>query len=362
MGKALVMASQDGNVMNMCRLINQGADVDHVHRWMHEGLERSATPLIQATLDGHADAARVLISRNADVNKPEPCHGLTALHSSADGGCVPLMQLLISKGAKIDARSKKGLTPLHQAACCGHKEAAICLLDHGADINAADDKGFTPLQMTVDQEKRLPLVDLFLIRGADPNLATNHLSPTEGRTALHASSIKGRFEIAECLAEGGANVDQVDKNGSSPLHFSAHEGHLQIVKLLVKKGANIHLVNIHGATALHAATFKGHREIVDYLIKKGADFDDQGNAVVRVCKYCGATDVPTMQKCSECRVVWYCNPECQKKDWREGGENKHKLQCPRIKEQRDLYKDRKKEEAKDEAEEINERLNSTQHL
>ena len=91
---------------------------------------------------------------------------------------------------------------------------------------------------------------------------------------------------------------------------------------------------------------------MDYLIKKGADFDDQVNAVARSCKYCGATDVPTMQKCSGCRVVWYYGPECQKKDWKEGGENRHKLQCPRIKEQRDLYKERKKEEAKEEVEEI----------
>ena len=36
----------------------------------------------------------------------------------------------------------------------------------------------------------------------------------------------------------------------------------------------------------------------------------------------------------------------------EGGENKHKLQCPRIKEQRELYKERNKEEA----EEIDERM------
>jgi hypothetical protein len=48
-----------------------------------------------------------------------------------------------------------------------------------------------------------------------------------------------------------------------------------------------------------------------------------------------------------------CGPVCQKKDWKEGGENKHKLQCPRIKEQRELYKEMKK---KEEAEEINERV------
>jgi len=75
MGKALVVASKNGNVLDMCRLINQGADVDYVLKWMVEGVENSGTPLTQAAIKGHADAVRMLISRNADVNKPEPCNG-----------------------------------------------------------------------------------------------------------------------------------------------------------------------------------------------------------------------------------------------------------------------------------------------
>ena len=138
MGIALIGASEAGNVLVMCRLINQGADVDYVFKFMHEGAEDSVMPLTQAAFKGHADAVRVLISRNADVNKPDPFDGLTALHLSAQKGHVPVMQLLISKGARIDVRSKHGQTPLHQAAGYGQQEAAICLLDHGADANAAD--------------------------------------------------------------------------------------------------------------------------------------------------------------------------------------------------------------------------------
>jgi ankyrin repeat protein len=79
---------------------------------MHEGEERSTTPLIQAAVMGHADAVRVLMSRGAEVNKREPWHGQEPLHTAA-----------------------------HQ----GHKEIAICLLDHGADVNAKDKQGFTLL-------------------------------------------------------------------------------------------------------------------------------------------------------------------------------------------------------------------------
>jgi radical SAM protein with 4Fe4S-binding SPASM domain len=77
---------------------------------------------------------------------------------------------------------------------------------------------------------------------------------------------------------------------------------------------------------VHAAALCGHTETVVYLIKKGADFDEQGNPVEKAYKYCGATDVPTMKKCAGCKVVWYCEHECQKKDWKEGGECSHKVQ------------------------------------
>ena len=143
-------------------------------------------------------------------------------------------------------------------------------------------------------------------------------------------------------------MNQVDKQGSSPLHSAAQEGHIKIVKLLVKKGANIHQATHQGQSPPHLATLKGHNEVVDYLIKKGADFDDQGHAEGKACKSCGATDVPVF-KCAGCKVVWYCSPECQKKDWKDGGENKHKIQCPRIKEQRELCKEKKKEEVNVEA-------------
>jgi ankyrin repeat protein len=210
MGVALVKASQAGNILDMCRLINQGADVNYIRKIMHEGVEMSKTPLTQAAVMGHADAVRVLISRNADVNKQEPCDGLTVLHGAAEGGHVPVMQLLISKGARIDVRSKRACqTPLHQTACYGHKDAAIYLLDHGADINAAGIDGATPL-MVAAQEKHLHLVDLLLVRGAEPNLVSNQLTgPAAGQTALHMASFDGHLEIAERLVEGGANVDKV---------------------------------------------------------------------------------------------------------------------------------------------------------
>ena len=40
LGMALVSASNDNMIMEICRLLTQGADVNYVHRWMHEEMEK----------------------------------------------------------------------------------------------------------------------------------------------------------------------------------------------------------------------------------------------------------------------------------------------------------------------------------
>ena len=48
LGVALIMASLDNRIIDICRLLYQGAGVNYADRWMDEGEEKSAVPLIQA--------------------------------------------------------------------------------------------------------------------------------------------------------------------------------------------------------------------------------------------------------------------------------------------------------------------------
>ena len=109
----------------------------------------------------------------------------------------------------------------------------------------------------------------------------------------------------------------------------------------MKKGADIHQASIHGVTSLQHAALYGQNEVVDYLMNKGATFEAVGT-IAKVCKCCGA-DNATM-KCALCLTVYYCSPECQKKDWKEGGENRHKIQCARLVEMRARYMEKVKRE------------------
>lgn len=87
------------------------------------------TPLMIAALRGNLAAAKTLIAKDADVNKP----GWAPLHYAATNGHLDVMRLLLEHHAYIDAESPNGTTPLMMAALYGSAESVKLLLDAGAD-------------------------------------------------------------------------------------------------------------------------------------------------------------------------------------------------------------------------------------
>ena len=99
------------------------------------------TALMLACLKGHLALAKLLISKQADINQP----GWTPLHYAATGGHVELIQLLLEESANIDAESPNGTTPLMMAARYGSAKATQLLIDEGADLQVKNQLGLTAL-------------------------------------------------------------------------------------------------------------------------------------------------------------------------------------------------------------------------
>ena len=97
------------------------------------------SPLMMAALKGHAEIARQLINRGADVNKP----GWTPLHYASTGGHTGIMTVLLEQHAYIDAESPNGTTPLMMAAQYGSMAAVRLLLEAGADAALKNQLGLT---------------------------------------------------------------------------------------------------------------------------------------------------------------------------------------------------------------------------
>ena len=61
-----------------------------------------------------------------------------------------MVELLIAKGAEVNAKEGGGGAPLHVAAAFGKNEIAELLIAEGADMNAKDDDGYTPLDWAIE--------------------------------------------------------------------------------------------------------------------------------------------------------------------------------------------------------------------
>lgn len=61
---------------------------------------------------------------------------------AASYGQARLVELLLQKGAQVNARSSSGFLPVHSAAINGHLEVIQILADHGADLSIPWQKYF----------------------------------------------------------------------------------------------------------------------------------------------------------------------------------------------------------------------------
>ncbi|MBU0516063.1 MAG: ankyrin repeat domain-containing protein [Proteobacteria bacterium] len=77
----------------------------------------------------------------------------TPLHWAAWQGRVAVVDLLLGRRAKVNARDIVGQTPLHYAAWRGNTAAAARLLKGGADPNARDKFGLTPYRLALMASK-----------------------------------------------------------------------------------------------------------------------------------------------------------------------------------------------------------------
>jgi ankyrin repeat protein len=101
--------------------------------------------LMLVCLKGQINMAKLMISRQADVNQP----GWTPLHYAATGGHTSLIQLLLEESAYIDAESPNGTTPLMMAARYGNAKVTQLLIDEGADVSVKNQLGLTAMDFAI---------------------------------------------------------------------------------------------------------------------------------------------------------------------------------------------------------------------
>ncbi len=158
-----------GDVSAIRFLLSQGAALDSL------GPNLS---LHAACFHGHWRLTKFLLEQGADPNQPDPGNGETPLHSAlskTDRLTYDLvLQVLLAHGANPNTATRYGVeteafmrdcrtkaeTPLHRAAAFGDENTIQILLTAGARIDAKDGNGEAPLSWASWYARPTPILRL----------------------------------------------------------------------------------------------------------------------------------------------------------------------------------------------------------
>jgi ankyrin repeat protein/uncharacterized protein YecT (DUF1311 family) len=184
---------------------------------------------------------------------------ITALHRAAYFDAIDVLDLLVARGAVIDARQENGPTPLVYAASNGSLRTAAALIKNGADVSAKFSHGQTPISEAL-KHGHMAMVRLLVDHGATPSAESlgdaaiqGHLNAVHfllgvtvdqkiKNTALRfailgtVGDFAERTKIIDELLASGAQIDnQIDNRPGTPLMLASTP---EMFELLLQRGAN----------------------------------------------------------------------------------------------------------------------------
>jgi ankyrin repeat protein len=229
--------------------------------------------LFQAVKEGNeGEVARLLDDDPALLEKAD--EGLTAYLLAAMHGQLGVMQLLIQRGADVNATaSGSGDTALHMAAWAGQEQAAAFLLGQGAQSTHKEADGATPLMLACGRG-HLAVGHLAVVRVLAQHLGKQELEATDkkGQTALHFAAWCGNEEIVSFLLGQGAQPNSRDYKGATPFIIACVAGQTGVMRVFLQHAGPqaLQATDKEGRTALHIAASCGKEEVVSFLLGQGA--------------------------------------------------------------------------------------------
>jgi len=172
-----------------------------------------------------------LLQQGADPNYQNKW-GYNSLHIAGENERISysVIDLLLSKGANIEANDYAGNTPLHVAVLNKNHLVSSYLIAKGADINAINNYGQTPLHLAVLSLNRKLAFNL-LKNGADMEAKDD-----QGMAPIHYAALIGAWNVTGLLITNGAELNAKDYEGKTPLVIAEEAGQEKFSKLFRKNG------------------------------------------------------------------------------------------------------------------------------
>ena len=277
----LHQAAKAGNLTEIRRLLDEGADIDAVDP------QTGHTPLMAACLSPRAgaEAVRLLLERGADVNArarmPDTedldedgslmneLNEETLTELGLDPGMLDIMRQGMSLAKSLP---KEGDPVIAETVRLGDQEKIRLLLEYGADASYRSPHGYTLLTDCAHRGD-MELIRLLVESGAPLDGDSDW-----GESALSVRSRIGKFDEIRELLEMGADPTPLKW---SPLHHAIALGSLDEVRRLLAEGADPELRDGWERTAFLLSIHAGDTEKAALLLEHGARAD--------ACGRCGKT-------------------------------------------------------------------------
>lgn len=267
------------NVYEYFQSVEEGKFPFFNNTQVHVSAMRNAngeTLLIAAARLGHLEIVERLVS-DIDIEETD-FDGWTALLNASHQGHAQVARVLLKAGALVDNPDLMGWTSLMWASYKNRPDVVDELLEYKAHINiVGEEDGLTPL-IIASGRGYIEIVQKLLAAGAQVNTADKF-----GSTALIWAARKGYLQIIEELLNSGAELDAVGMQASSALMLATRGNHIKVAEMLLARDPNVNIVDYNGLSALGIAAREGYTEIAAALLQSGAfvnTVDRFGNSIL----------------------------------------------------------------------------------
>ncbi len=228
-----------------------------------------------AVAGNNFNIASRLLNLGLDVNTSDSFDRDSPFTIAAKSADARVLQMLLDRGANVNAKGGYYGGPLGAVALWGKAEIVQMLLDAGADVNALGGRYGCPLGAAAFSDGA-GIVQMLLDAGADVNAMGGRYG-----CPLGVAVCWGGAEATQMLLDAGADVNSKGGQYGCPLGCAAYWGRAEAVQMLLKAGADINAPGGGYGCPIAAAAYGAAPATAQLLLERGACIDLHGGKWAR---------------------------------------------------------------------------------